>query len=61
MSGNLSPFDPGFPPHPPVPVDGCGVCASYVESIHDRKRAGDESGAGDYRVLMARHHDVEHD
>jgi len=61
MSGNRAAFDPGFPPRRPVPVRGCGVCASYMEAIQDRKRVGDESGAGDCRVLMARHVDAEHD
>lgn len=54
------PFDFGFPPPAPVPVRGCDACASYMKAIKVRKRAGNESGAGDYRVLMARHIDAEH-
>lgn len=54
------PFNYGFPPPAPVPRHGCEACASYMKAIKLRKRTGNESGAGDYRVLMARHIEAEH-
>jgi len=55
-----SPEEAWYPPAAPVAVPGCEACASYVRAVGARKRAGDGSGAGDHRVLMARHIDADH-
>ncbi len=54
------PDEAWLPATTPVAAVGCEVCASYVTSIRARKRAMDDSGAGDYRVLMARHLAADH-
>ena len=54
------PVEAWFPPSAPVAVPGCHICADHLRAIAARKRAADDSGAGDWRVLMARHIDAEH-